>query len=309
MSKPRSRFADYCVYLLVRFAVCAIQTLSLEAARNLAAGLAWLAYRIDQRHRKVAHDNLVHAFPDQLTLAERDHRVRAVYKHFCTLLVEIVHLPRQLHAHNWRRYLELDMKNGKSLVACLLSGRPLMLVTGHFGNWEMAGYGLGLFGFKAYAVARPLDNPFLDGFLRRFREGTGQKVLAKKGDFEQMQAIFDEGGVIATLGDQDAGQRGQFVDFFHRPASTHKAVALLSLEHHVPLLVIGARKLHEPMYYQLVVADVILPEDYESRADAVQAITQRFTKALEQIIRTAPEQYFWLHRRWKHQPKVRRRVA
>jgi KDO2-lipid IV(A) lauroyltransferase len=185
-----------------------------------------------------------------------------------------------------------------------------MIVTGHFGNWELAGYALGLLGFRTYAIARPLDNPYLDDFLRQFRERTGQKILAKKGDFDQMQAVLDAGGVIATLADQDAGQRGLFVDYFGRPASTHKAIALMALEFRVPLLVIGVPRVGEPMRYRIVAEERVLPEEYEGKPDAVRAITQRFTTALEQVVRTAPEQYFWLHRRWKHQPaKARRKVA
>ena len=89
-----------------------------------------------------------------------------------------------------------------------------------------------------------------------------------------------------------------------------KAVALLALEHRVPMLVIGAPRVGAPMRYEIVAEDFILPEQYEGRPDAVRSITQRFTAALERIIRTHPEQYFWLHRRWKHQPtKSRRRVA
>src|SRR5262249_4376581 len=156
------------------------------------------------------------------------------YRHFCTMLVEIIQMPRRLHLTNWRNHLEL--RGGRQIIDRLLSGRPLMFVTGHLGNWEFGGYCLGLLGFTTHAVARPLDNPYLDQFLRQFRERTGQKVLAKKGDFDQMQAILATGGVIATLADQDAGPRGLFVDYFGRPASTHKAIALLALEYQVPLL-------------------------------------------------------------------------
>ena len=74
------------------------------------------------------------------------------------------------------------------VVDGLLCGKPLLLVTGHFGNWEIGGYTLGLFGFRTHAIARPIDNPYLDKFLRSFRERTGQKLLAKHGDFDQMQA-------------------------------------------------------------------------------------------------------------------------
>jgi KDO2-lipid IV(A) lauroyltransferase len=306
MSKPRSHAADYAVYLLVRILVCVIQILSFEAGCAFARFLAWLAYRLDRRHGQAALENLQHAFGDQLTAADRDRIVRAVYGHFCRLVIEIIHLPRRLHIQNWRDYLELH--NGRQLVGSLLSGRPLLIVTGHFGNWEMAGYALGLLGFTSYAVARPLDNVYLDDFLRQFRERTGQKLLAKKGDAGQMQQILKDGGVIATLADQDAGQRGLFVDFFGRPASTHKAIALLALEFQVPLQVVLATRVGEPMRYQLRAEELILPEAYEGKSNAIRDITQRFTAALERGIRRAPDQYFWLHRRWKHQPqkKVKR---
>jgi KDO2-lipid IV(A) lauroyltransferase len=308
MSRPRSRVADYAVYLLIRVVVCIVQALSLGASRGLARGLAWLAHRVDRRHRRVAWDNLREAFPGRYTDAELDALVRGVYRHFCTMLIELIHLPRRLHTTNWRRYL--DMGPGREMVECLLSGRPLLIVTGHFGNWEMAGYALGLLGFTTHAVARPLDNPYLDEYLRRFRERTGQKILAKKGDFGEMQTLLDRGGVLATLGDQDAGQRGLFVDFFGRPASTHKAIALMALEHRVPLVVVGTPKVAEPMSYQVLPAEVIFPEEYEGQPDGVRALTQRFTSALERLIRLAPGQYFWLHRRWKHQPvKKQRRAA
>lgn len=307
MAKPRSVVADFAVYLLVRLFVCLVQMLSPDAARSFAASLARLIHRVDRRHRQVALDNLRHAFPGRYTEAELADMVRSVYLHLCTLLVEIVHLPRRMHPNTWRRHL--DIRDGRLVVDCLLSGRPLMMVTGHFGNWELASYSLGLLGFPTHAVARPLDNPFLDRYLRRFRECTGQKILAKKGDFDQMEGILRRGGVLGTLADQDAGQRGLFVEFFGRPASTHKAIALLVLEHKVPLMVIGTRKVAEPMRYQAVVTDVIYPEQYEGQPDAVRAITQRFTTALEQLVRMAPEQYFWLHRRWKHQPKKKGKQA
>ena len=307
MAKERSRLADYLTYLLVRIFVGLMQVLTVRASHRFSGILAILIHRIDKRHRLVAEDNLVHAFGDSLNTGQRQAMVRDVYKHFCGLLMEIIHLPRKLHVNNWRDHLELG--HGEEIIECLLSGRPMMFVSGHFGNWEMGGFVLGLLGFKTHAIARPLDNPYLDDFLRRFREGTGQKLLAKKGDFDQMQAILAQGGALATLGDQDAGERGLFVDFFNRPASTHKAIALLSLEYKVPLVVTLSRNLGKPMNYQIASEGIIHPEDYSLRADAVKAITQRFTAALEHGIRKAPEQYFWLHRRWKHPPPKSKRKA
>ncbi len=306
MAKERSTVADYSIYLLVRVLICIIQMLSYPAARQFADWLAWLLYHVDKRHRLVADDNLRHAFPD-LDAAERDRQVRAVYRHFCMLLMEIIHIPRKLHPSSWRRYL--DLSGGRELVDALLSGRAVWLVTGHFGNWEMGGYVLGLLDFRTHAIARKLDNTYLDKFLRSFRERTGQRLLAKDGDFDKIIAQLAGDGIVATLGDQDAGAKGHFVDFFNRPASTHRGIALLSLQYDVTMVVIGTPKVGEPMKHVVVVEDVILPKDYRDRPDAAKAITQRFTAALERLVRRYPEQYFWLHRRWKHQPAARGKKA
>lgn len=313
MSKSRSQFTDFAVYLLVRVVVCILQALSFRAACKAAHGLAWLIYHVDRRHRLVALDNLRHAFGDG-NEAERDRLVRAIYRHFCLLLMEMIHLPRMLHLLNWKRHL--TVVDAPRMVDLLLSDRPVLVVSGHFGNWELGAYVLALFGFRTHGIARPLDNPYLDVFLRRSRQRTGLTILDKHGDFERMQQVLANREVLLTLGDQDAGQKGQFVDFFGRPASTHKAVALLALEYNVPMLVLtctrtaasGARG-SEGWHYQVRSGDIILPEEYLGRADAVAAMTQRFTAALEGMVRLAPEQYFWLHRRWKHQPKRKTKAA
>ena len=160
-------------------------------------------------------------FPNRYTEDELNHLVLRVYKHFLTLIMEIAHLPRKLHVENWPNYIELV--NSQVMLKAITSGRPLLIVTGHFGNWEMAGFALGLLGFKTYAVARVLDNAHLEQYLKQFRQKTGQKILAKKGDFDQMQGLLEQGAVIATLADQDAGPKGMFVEYFGRPASTYKS--------------------------------------------------------------------------------------
>src|SRR5262249_35703481 len=151
-----------------------------------------------------------------------------------------------------------------------------------------------------HAIARPLDNPYADAFLRRFREHTGQKVLAKHGDFDQMQKVLATGGIMMTLGDQDAGQRGLFVDYFNRPASTHKAIALLALEYNGPMFVMAGppRPNGAGGGHDIWGGDVIFPEEYQGWPGGGRAIPQRYASALEGMVRRCPEQYFWLHRRW-----------
>ena len=309
-SKQRSRGADYLVYLAVRLAVCVVQAMPFDGACGLARVFAWLIRLVDKRHRQVARDNLRHAYPGRYSDEQLEALIRGVYRHFCLMLVEILFLPRLVHTGNWRRFLQYRSEaEARRMVDLWISGRPVLIVSGHFGNWEVSSYVLGLLGIEFCGIARPLDNPFLDAWLRRFREAQGQKILAKKGDFDQIQGVLARNGVLGTLADQDAGQRGLYVDFFNRPASTHKAVALLALEHKVPIAVIAAARLDRPMHYLAMVEDVMYPEEYADRPDAVKAITQRFTTALENMIRQYPEQYFWVHRRWKHQPAPSKKRA
>lgn len=302
--KPRKPAVDLAVYLAVRLAVCLIQALPPAVAFRIAEFLAWVAYAVDRRHREVAADNLRHAFPELAAdPAKLDRLVRGTYRHFLRMVVEIALLPRKLHTGTWRKYM--TMYPGVGIIGPLLAERPLLIVTGHFGNWEMAGFMLGANGFATYAIARTLDNPHLERFLARFRTKTGQQIIAKNDDFDRLTAVLRGNGKVATLADQDAGPRGLFVDFFGRPASTHKAVALMAIEFDAALAVIGVPRLAEPMYYGVVCEDVIDPRDYADRPDAVKAITERYTAALERLIRRHPEQYFWLHRRWKHRPKAK----
>lgn len=302
--KRRQPVVDYAVFVAVRLFVCAIQAMPMRLAFGLADGVAWLAYRLDRRHRQVAADNLRAAFPDLQQDPRRLHQlIRQVYRHFIHVLIEMILMPRKLRPGNWRRYG--NVRRAHDVIRGLLRDRAVLIVTGHFGNWEVAGYLLGVLGFRTYAIARVLDNPYLERFLRRFRQATGQTVIAKKDDFDRLQGVLRTGGKVATLADQDAGSRGLFVPFFGRPASTHKAVALMAIEFDALMVVIGVPRVAEPIVYAVVCEDVIDPRDYAGQPDAIRAITERYTAALERIIRRYPEQYFWLHRRWKSQPATK----
>ncbi|CAN5576529.1 lysophospholipid acyltransferase family protein [soil metagenome] len=304
--KARQPALDYAVYCVIRCTVAILQTIPMSWAFACADGLAWLAYRVDKRHREVARENLTHAFPEK-PATEVDTLVRNCYRHCFRLVIEITLLPRKFRLSNWRTYGRLT--NASGLVGCLLHDRPALMVTAHFGNWELAGFATGAFGMNSYAIARVLDNPHLEGFFKQFRQRTGQTIIAKKDDFDRLESVLKAGGKVATLADQDAGPRGVFVNFFGRPASAHKAVALMAIEFNLKLAVLGVPRLSDKgagFYYEMVCEDVIDPAEYEGRPDAVKAITQRYHDALERMIRRHPEQYFWLHRRWKTQPAVKK---
>lgn len=302
--KIRKPWLDWIVAQVVRSLVCVVQALPAHLAHTFAELLARLAYRVDKRHRRVAAENLGFAFPEKAT-GEIDSLVRRCYRHCCLLLIEIALLPRKLTVEKWRSYGRLV--HGDRILDGLLTDRALLIVTAHFGNWELAGFALGRLGFRTYAIARVLDNPYLEGFLKKFRQATGQTIIAKKDDFDRLSTVLQAGGKVATLGDQDAGPRGVFVEFLGRPASAHKAVALMAMQFDAKMIVIGVPRTREQAerglsYHEIVCEDSIDPRDYADRPDAVQAITQRYHDALARLIRRHPEQYFWLHRRWKSQP-------
>src|SRR6266545_183170 len=303
--KPRNRTADYATYLAVRMLVAVVQMVSPRIAYAVADFLAWLTYTLVKSRRRVALENVQAAFPELAANPDAaDRLVRAMFRHLLRVVVELLLLPRKLHVGNWRKHLILPQ--GAQTLPSLLDGRATLIVTAHFGNWEMAGYALGLFGFRTYAIARVLDNPYLERFALRFRQGTGQTIIAKNDDFDRLNAALKAGGKVATLSDQDAGPKGVFVDFFGRPASTHKAIALMAMEFDAVMVVIGVPRVSRaaypqradydpgsplaPLFYAVRCVDVIDPREYADDPNAVKAITARYTSALERLIREYPEQ-------------------
>ena len=114
------------------------------------------------------------------------------------MIAEIAQTPRKVHETNWKEHSHIV--NQEQFVRTLLSGRPLVLISGHFGNFELGGYLMGLFGFPTYTVARELDNPYLDRFINDFRGRTGQYMLPKKGSGADIQKVLERGGILTLLG-------------------------------------------------------------------------------------------------------------
>ena len=302
--KQQARILQYLFYVGVRIGVCFFQVMSNSAARALADLVGWIVFTFDHKHRRMALDNLRQAFPGRYSEKQLHAMVLATYRHFFTLFGEIIQMPRKVHRHNADYHLDLGPRK-EEVLKLLHSDRPLLIVTGHFGNWELAGVWLGALGFRTYAVARPLDNVYLNAYFQSIREHLGQTILPKR-DLPLIQRTLAQGGKVAVLADQYAGPRGQMVDFFGRQASAYRGISILALQHNAPLLVVGVRKVAEPMRYQAVITDIIDPEEYTgSPSENVRQITQRYSTGLENVIRSAPEQYFWIHNRWKphRQPK------
>lgn len=290
------RLLDYLVYLVVRTLICVVQALRVETGQRLAKAMAWLFADVLRVRHAVVEENLRYALPDK-TEAERRGLTRRMWEHLFLLVLEVAHAPRKIHQTNWRQYARL--KDVQPVVRLLLGHRPTVIVTGHCGNFELGGFLLGILGFPTYTVARTLDNPFLDRFVSRFRGATGQFIIPKNGGYDQILAVLARGGAMSFLADQYAGPKGCWVEFFGRPASAHKAIALLALEHDAPVAVCYNRRLRLPMQFEMVATAIADPRDADQGPGSVRELTQWYTRELEQIVRQIPDQYWWLHRRWK----------
>ncbi len=300
MTKMKKRLhngLDYLVYLIVRVFICAAQSISLDVSQRFAETLSVLFCDILRVRGKLVDTNLSHAFPE-LSKKERKEIARQMWTHLFLMVAEVAHGPRQMHGLNWWRNVRIE--NGSKMFAALQADRPMILITAHFGNFEMGGYILGLLGYPTFSVARKLDNPYLNDFISSFRGQTGQYIIDKNEGYEDILTVLGQNGVMAFLADQSAGKKGAWINFFNRPASAYKAMALLSMQYDAPIFICFATRTDDrPMHFTMRMVDSLDPRELPPDVSTVQQITQWHASRLEEQIRLAPNQYWWLHNRWK----------
>jgi len=302
--RPRNKFLDFTLYVVLRTGVLLVQLFPIEVMQLVARGLGNLLYLCDAKHRKRAIENLSLSFPDWP--GDRVRRTaRQCCRHMIMLGMEILSLAKLINRHTWHEYVELQ--NVAAALKIICDNRGIILLTGHFGNWEVLGYMIGALGIRTYAVARPIDNPYIDRWLLRHREETGQCIISKFGAAALAVRVIEQQSPLCFVAAQHAGSKGIWVDFFGRPASTYKSIALLAMQMNCPIAVGGAWRLGNRFKFRTSIVDVIDPQDYADDKDAVRSITVRYTKALERLILNAPDQYLWMHRRWREPPPPRKK--
>jgi KDO2-lipid IV(A) lauroyltransferase len=294
-----TRCLDRIVYAAVRVTICIIQSLPRSMCESGARELSNLLANRMRIRRNVVRDNLRMAFP-QMVVEERRQTAQGMWEHLLLMVVEIAHANRVIHKTTWRRHLRIH--GMEDFVRTLWLDRPKVILSGHYGNFELAAYLFGLFGFRIFSVARELDNPLLDRFVTEFRESRGQRILPKKGSAPDVAQVLDENGAIGLLGDQSAGPRGCWVEFFGRPASVHKAIGVFALSASAPVLVCSATRRRGLFDYDLRLEGIADPAAGGPETSDLKAVSQWYTSLLENAVRREPAQYWWVHRRWRGQP-------
>ncbi len=298
--KPRNPVLDWLAYAGVRAFSLIAQMFPIDLNLKTARLLGRLWYAAIPRHRQRAEEHLRASFGHTLSSHDMDHISLRCMQQTAMMAMELLFLPRLINEWTWPRYVRLaDLQE---VLRVVLQRRGCILVTGHFGNWELLGFMLAALGIDMVALMRPLDNPYLNRHLVETRLRRGLRLLYKKGAMLQADDVLRSGKALCFIADQNAGRKGLFVDFFGRKASTYKSIGLLAAEHGAPIIVGYARRLSERFEYEIGVNRIIHPHEWTDRDDPVLWITQEYTRAIEVLARRWPEQYLWVHRRWKTRP-------
>ena len=304
---PTPNWVHWCQFALLRAAMAVFLMFPPDWDLVTARVFGWVWYKTMRRHRERARENLLAAFGQNLSEEQILRMTRRSMQQMAMMAMELFLTPRRITEWNWPRHVRLTQMG--PVVEILLKRKGAVMLTGHFGNWELLGYMLATLGFDIFAVMRPLDNPYLNTYLEQTRGRRGLKLIYKKGATVRADDILRSGGTLCFIADQDAGRKGIFVDFFGRPASTYKSIGLLAIAHNVPVIVGYARRLTLGFQYEIGVTRVIHPHEWKAQPDELRWLTQEYSRAMEAFIRADPDQYLWVHRRWKSEPRARKRRA
>ncbi len=292
---------DYVAYLGLRTVAMMMHCWPVDLMLAVGKQLGNIWWFGSRKHRERAVGNVRRSFPE-LSARQHERIARRSMQHLAMFAIEVMFTTRKVSIGTWSDHAELrDFQRTLSLL--LDRHRGLIMLTGHYGNWEILGYILATLGFSTTSIARPLDNPYINQWVLGVREKMGQRILDKKGALEDVPAVLENGGAVGFIADQNAGKKGMFVDFFGRKASTYKSIGLLAIQHNVPVVIGYARRKGDRFVYEMGTQDIIYPADWADQDDPLRYITQRYTRAIEDFVRADPTQYLWVHRRWKTRPK------
>jgi Kdo2-lipid IVA lauroyltransferase/acyltransferase len=282
----------------VEAALAAARVLPRPALLKLGALAGALVGRLDRRHTAIARDNLLAAYGDAWTEAERERVVRGCWRHFGKITFDALAFPR-LDERSIGSVLKVEgLDNARRALAL---GRGALIFSAHYGHWEAGAYAMGLLGVPFAVIARPLDNPMLDRRLLALRGGTGNAVIPKRRAVRETMRALARGAGVAILIDQDAREDGVFVPFFGRRAATTPTLALLALRTGAPIVPVFARVEADGTITVHVEPAVAVTETGDRDADVLR-VTAACTAEVERWVRRDPEQWLWMHRRWKTSP-------
>lgn len=291
---PLKRLEAWCIGALM--GTCA--RLPDRALDLVIAGAARIAFRFDRRHREAGRRFLEQAL-GTMPRAESDRRLRQAYAHFFRVVLE----PRRLTLRVPEdRILErFDIEWTEDARRLVEERRGCILVTPHLGSWELTPRIAGLVGFApVYGIAKPVKNRPLSIRIQRERETSGVRLMPRRGAMVDAVGVIRAGGAVGMLVDQRARKRPVLAPFFGRPARCDRSVGVLVKRLGAPILMASCLRTDEPLRWRVRFYACFQPE--ELRGESPVEIAARLNRVFERMILDAPEQYFWLHDRYKDTP-------
>lgn len=285
-------------YYALRGLVAALAAVPWGSACAFGARLGMLGFAPLAVRRDVVERQIAAAFPDRAP-QEVQALARAAYAHLGRSAIETALLPTVGRAGVLG--MVESVQGFELLERAVAAGNGAILVTGHLGNWELAGAYVAARGIPMDVIVRTQANPLFDAYLNTTRSELGMTVVRDRDAVRRTPRSLREGRAVAFVADQGVmGLASSFVPFFGRPAKTPRGAAVFAMRYRVPTLFVAA--LRQPGGQYRVEVEQIPVIDTGDREADVDAIVARYTAVLERWVRSAPEQYFWHHRRWRRQP-------
>lgn len=268
--------------------------------RAFGRGLGDFAWKVVGYRRAVVLDNLTHAFGDERSPAEIRDLARAFYRNLGMTLMEFLAFPR-FDREDIRRMVRLE--NPEHLETIVEMGKGALLVSGHFGNWEFYGARIAGEDVPVSFMIKPQSNREVDRIQNRIRHRAGIGTIRAGTQVKQMVRALRNRELVAMLADQDAGPDGYFTGFLGRTASVFRGPAHFAWKLDIPILPGFIFRQPDGNHVGRLLPPII-PDSRWTAQEAMEQLTRANVALLEAAIREAPEQYFWVHRRWKTQPPV-----
>jgi KDO2-lipid IV(A) lauroyltransferase len=283
----------------LRLIVTLLQAMPFQTAQAFGRGLGGLIYRVLGRYRRVSHKNLRLVYGTTKTEAERERMARGVFTHFGQVATEFVKLPR-LEKEEIDR-LTVAVEGEEHIRQALEEGKGMLLITGHFGNWEFLSRWLTTHGYKLNVVARAAEEPTATKLLTDTRTGNGANVLYRGNAARGLLGALKRNEIAAILPDQNAGD--VFVPFFGFPTGTAEGPAVFHLKTGSPLLFSWCVRTPDNRFRITFEPLQRVEATGDAEQDKVRVMTL-VNARLEAQIRQYPTQWLWLHDRWKSSPGV-----
>ena len=307
--RRKGKFIHFCEYVLIYSAMLFCRAVPFRLMNLLSYFLGYLLYFFVPSRRRIAIDNIRNAFIGQKDEKEIKHIAFQSCHSFFLMLSEILKfrfLSKGINGFQNSLYItektkELFLKAKKNHD----ESKGCIFVTPHIGNWELLPYVSSIIGIPLAIVVRPLDNSFLENMLFKDRAASGQVIIPKRNALFALKNALRQGKSVGILPDQGT-MKGISVNFFGRKANTTPIPAVLAVTYQRPIVVVACCRKNNSFQFDGFFSDPIWPaKEYKSEKQEIYRLTEEIHKETEYIVRKYPEQYLWIHRRWKEYDNIK----